>query len=485
VSTEDKLAEIRRRQKLAQIRERQQAAAEPAPEKEAEPWYEDLAEGVAVSGMELGYGLKDLVTDLSDEDRATLKDWQEDAGESGWGTAGQVLGEVAQFAVPGGAVVRAASKLPRLAKTAALAGEVGTAALLGSARLPEEGKTRAQEAKEEAIGATAGGLVGGILNKTLRGIRKTPEAQRLLDAGIDVTPGKAAANKTFAGLEAVAEVAPVLARGTKAAQRRAGEQFNERVLQRALAPGQSVDDIGTAGVRQLKEGFEEAYANAWSGATGLSNASRKEFVDTAVDAMPTLGKKNRNILKNIMADFKALTANPTQESLKNFDKTLRDRLSASRKDYDMRQLVGSLRDSLRAGMPEGVATSLKAVDDKYPAFLTVQRASKNAAAEGGEFVPSQLMSAVKAIGGDSAGTGQAALQDIATDATMSLGRKGPGQPLEWFRRIAEISPSPPGMRTAGRTLMGETSPQKRALALSELLRRYGISGAGTGAALEQ
>ena len=70
---------------------------EEMPERPEEAWYEDFGEGLAVSGMDTYYGIKDLVTDLDDEDRARLKDWKEDAAQSGWGTGGRVVGEMAQL----------------------------------------------------------------------------------------------------------------------------------------------------------------------------------------------------------------------------------------------------------------------------------------------------------------------------------------------------------------------------------------------------
>jgi hypothetical protein len=145
------------------------------PERDAEPWYEDFAEGVVSSGMGTYYGIKDLTVGMDDEDKARLKDWKEDAAQSGWGTAGNVVGEVAQLALPGGAALKgakalnAAGKLAKTAKALPLATDVLASSALGYVKPPEEGKTRGERARWVVIRWLR------RLAKVLKGLQKPPK----------------------------------------------------------------------------------------------------------------------------------------------------------------------------------------------------------------------------------------------------------------------------------------------------------------------
>ena len=92
------------------------------PVKEEEAWYEDFGEGLVTSGKETYYGIKDLTIGLGDDDAADLKDWRDDAGESGWGTVGQVVGDIGQMVIPGAMGLKAAKIGSSLTKQAIAGG---------------------------------------------------------------------------------------------------------------------------------------------------------------------------------------------------------------------------------------------------------------------------------------------------------------------------------------------------------------------------
>jgi len=90
-----------------------QAVVPPPPgygqpaQKEPEPWYEDLAEGVVTSGLETAHMLPKALGFSTPQFDALLKDWKEDALESDWGKGGRIAGNVAQYMIPGTLALKA------------------------------------------------------------------------------------------------------------------------------------------------------------------------------------------------------------------------------------------------------------------------------------------------------------------------------------------------------------------------------------------
>lgn len=493
MTRDEMIAELRRQDMIKQLQASDAPAEEAAPEREEEAWYEDLAEGVGLSGLQTYYGAKDLFTDLSDEEKARLKDWQEDAGQSGWGTAGRVLGEIGQMALPGAAALKGARGLSALTKAGksmsiinpALA-EIGVAAGHGALKLPEEGASRGQEAFQSGLGALGGMGAGKLLKTAVKGIGKTKAAQELLDEGVYLTPGQAADSMSVSMLENAAEVTPFLARGTKKAKEAALESFNANVLKKAVPKAMSgkVTKFGQEGARQMEDVIDNAYKAAWKDAS-VPPATLRQVYMGAQDAMQNLAKKDSLAIKRILREFEG------DIDVAKLDDILRAELkSAGSKRHALSESLKGLRQTLRQGLPDENLAKLIEVDAAYPNYLAAMRASSRAAENKGVFTPQQLIQAGRQVGGvTKAGTGRAPLQDIATAGTETVGQKIGGQPLEFMRRLAGAFPSPPGMRGAGQMLLGQTGPQKAATRyaydpMAELLRGY-VSPARIGAAYEE
>lgn len=463
--------------------------------KEAEPWYEDFGEGVAVSGMETYYGAKDLFGQMDDEDRATLKDWKEDAAESGWGTAGQVVGELGQFMVPGGAALkgvkglnylRNAGKAKKLATVAAAEGAVGAG--VSGVRLPDEGETRLGNVALGAAGGAGGAYVGaGLargLSKTMRGITKTPAAKQLISEGIELTPGQSATSQFVRGAENVMEVTPFLARGTKDAKKVAKEQWNQKILQEAAPDGAQITKLGTEGAKQLKDAVTKAYTDAWAGAGAVTRQTSIAIHGNLVTAAKRLSKSDTRVLQNVSDDIVKAVQSGDKKALQTMDDTLRRQIaSAGTKKHELRAALQVARDTLRASAPDANQVALQAIDATYPAYLTARDAVKNSLDDAGVFTPSRLNKSVKKIGKNLAATGEAAVQKSAAEGMETVGRKEGGQPLEWFRRIASAVPSVLPMKTGGRAMLGQTAPQQaglrmarnpRAQAMRELFSSGGV-----------
>ena len=500
--------------RLAQLDAMGQTAAPAAPKtrreeiqarlaelpKEKEAWYEDFGEGLAVSGLETYYGTKDLFGQMDDEDRATLKDWQDDAAESGWGTAGQVVGELGTFMIPGGIALKGlkvASKLKNatLLQKAMVYGAVEGAvgAGVGGVKLPEAGETRLENMLESgAAGAIGGGLapvVGRGLSKLLRGANKSDDALRLLDEGVELTPGQMASSPGIRGLETVMEVTPFLARGTKKAKKKSLESWNKKIMSDAAPVGANITELGTAGAAQMKRAVTSAYNEAWKGAGKLSRGDGVGMINSLGRSSKRLGIDDNRVITNIIKDIKELAKKGSTKGTQALDDLLRRSINSAGKDkYELSEALQQARAGLRKRLPAKTKKALDKIDAKYPGYLTVRDAVARAQQTEGLFTPAQLTTSVGKLGKGKAQVGEAALQDAARTGRSTLGKKEGGQPLEWFRRIAGALPSPLPMETAGRTLMGQTTPQRallkqarspRVRALREMMSQGGATAALT------
>ncbi len=435
--------------------------------KEKESGFEDFGEGLAVSVLEPYYGIKDLFGQHDEEGAARLKDWQDDAGESGWGTAGQVVGEMAQFAVPGGVALKGL-KGAGLAKGLLGAGTVaategGIGAGLGALRMPDEGETRlGNAAAEGAAGALGSGIATGI-GAGIRGLTKTRAAQKLMDEGVELTPGQAAESKFVQGLESVMDITPILARGTKDARKVAKEQWNKKILQEAAPEGTQITELGTAGAKQMKDAVEEAYAEAWDGVGAVTSAASKPMYSTMAEAAKRLGKADGRVLRNVWNDVQKAVRTKDPKAFKTLDENLRRQInSAEPEKYELLTALKAARARLRESVPTANQTALKVIDDKYPSFLTARDAVKNSLDDAGVFTPSRLNKSIKKVGKNLAATGEAALQKSAAEGMETVGRKEGPQPLEWLRRLSGMFTGPPKsvMDAGGRAMFGQTAPQR-------------------------
>lgn len=432
-------------------------------DKEDEAWYEDFAEGLGVSGLKLLYGLQDLLPrGLSQEDKARLEDWKRDAGESGFGTAGEVIGDIAQFVAPGAGILKGAKGVnmlraasPLVRSSAVLGAETGLAAGLAATRLPEDDETRAGNALTDAAFTVAGAGVGKVLEKGVRGLAKTKEAQKLLDEGVYLTPGRQAQSQFIQNIETAAEVTPVLARGTKRFRQEALDSWNKNVLQKAAPRGAAITDIGTEGGKQLKQAFEKGYSDAWRGVKPIHAGIRERLANRIAAAKTRLGKKDSRVIDNVIKDLDEIS------SAKGLDDVLRREINAAGpRRRELRLALEKLRRDLRKIAPASNQKALRQMDDQYPAYLAAEDAIIRAKKTGGVFTPDQLMMSAGKIGKKQAATGSAPLQDVAEAGLATVGKNVGGAPLDFFRRLAGAAPSPPFMREVGETLMGNTRPQR-------------------------
>ena len=465
-------------------------------EKMATPGFRPgVKKGLGHSAIQTYLGLKDLAGAGEPQDQAVRDIMDAEAAEIGTdATIGRVGGTIAQMALPGSVLlkggkvlnkaVQATRAMPQAVKAATrlatgpVAAGAGSAALHEAAQTPDEGETRlGAGAKAGATAAVAGAVIG----KVIAGVQKTPQALRILREGGYLTPGMAGKSRTWPALESVLQVTPILGRGAKNARKLAEASWNKLILNKAVPPGGGeVTAGGQRGFAQLKRMFGRAYTNAWAKAPAWVNPS--DALAIGRQGIRTVGKKQGRILSNLIDEIKTIQR---PQSVDNVIRTAQQS-RAARKDVNFLEVLTKMRQGYRAAAGKDAQTALAAVDKTYPSYLAVRRAAKSAKDTGGVFTPKQLNTAGSVVGGETrAAAGQGALMKEALEGVETVGRSQSGMPLAFFRRLADISPTPLPMQTIGQTLIGRTPVQLTAADIATQLRRIGVTPGATYEATEK
>jgi hypothetical protein len=466
VTPEERLEKLKRLKELRAMR----AAQQPLPD---EPWHEDFSEGFKASLLSTKLGIKDLRDGITDEERQQLAALKQDAGQSGWGLGGRVAGEVAQMALPGGLLLKAASKGGRMLP---LASEMLTAGGFGAVQLPEEDETRLGRATEYVAGAG----VGGVLGKALRPLigqsatRLSDEAQELIKRGVYLTPGMASQSRLMQGLESIAEVTPFFARATKRTRRSARRSWSEAAIRESLPESLqgSVTRGGLEGAEQAIKASDDAFDRAWGNISGIN------IPDYSRNALSRyyLTKAQRNKIKAVIRDAKELQNNTPGVSAAQIDRMFGNLENQALRsgEKELADAVASIRNQIRGQLPQDQQALLAAIRSKWPEQLVMRKAVANAINEGGVFEPKHLLAAARSVGGDTKiGLGTAPLQDMGMFGAATVGKDIGGQPLEWFRRVAGMVPSPFGLRSGGKFMTAQYGFQQ---SIDDIMRRYFDTG---------
>lgn len=489
------------------------------------PWYKKAALGSAVSTIESYQGLKDLLGgEVTENDKLALDMMRKDADAAGgWATAGNVVSEVAQLALPMAAANKgvkahkmskavSAAKAAKAAKTtkaikqaeAAKAGLKGNKALLateagiagghGYTKATEAGETRLGNAGKAVVGAGLGQLGAKVLGATVRGATKTPAAERLMTMDIPFTPARASESSLPRTLEYIMGITPTLAKGTKALQDESMDYMNLALLKQVAPDPAVVTKTGTDGMAQVKKNFDKKYLEAWSAGGKPDVKKLSAMSNDILIASRDLGVASKPVLKKAYRDIANIHNNYSAKGVKNLDNSLRKNIKTASMagDTGLAATLQGLRNDLRESVGGDTIKMLDLVDSKYGSYVALQGAggTKKAMEAGGNFDASDLMAGVKSAGGKGRNaTGKAPLYDTALDVSKTLGIDEPSPIMSFIRGAAVNAPSPKGLlRKGGDIMLGETPTQKFLQKgynpTADILRKYGIAGANLGASYE-
>lgn len=331
-------------------------------------------------------------------------------------------------------------------------------------------------AGDMAMGGAGGALLGGALPVVGAGARKasdilrvaraggyvkpTPEAQRLLSEGVDLTLGQMNPSAALGRFE---EAAANKGTGNSISTMRQNSAGSARdiLLRKAGAPGAQPPTAGAPVSQQLEEiasGFTAAYDDALGGARlqpdqylgqgkwrGLltdksikGSAVRKGAFELAaespgIDASDAVRKRALKVLENEATILSPTKSGPNTgtvdaRQIQTLRSNLKTRIRNLGEEGEDRQLgeiyqkaVDFTTELLEGQLPPANAAKLRAVDASYRNRLAVEKAAQTSAAHRveGQFTPVQLLEAIRQKGSTPA------LKTLAHDADKVLSAKFP------------------------------------------------------------
>jgi hypothetical protein len=178
---------------------------------------EQFGVGVAKPVIKTYLGIKSLLSSLSPSDRDALDRLAQTHGLASG--AGEVAGNLALMAAPGGAAARAAKVVSMFPRSAAALADIGANAGMEALKQPENGQTRSSNAAGAALGAVAGRAVAPAV-RLGRAAMATPLAR----AGLALVTPHGSVLKALA---------PEASQATQASSKSALDQFMENEAARS------------------------------------------------------------------------------------------------------------------------------------------------------------------------------------------------------------------------------------------------------------
>ena len=485
----EKQAKVRLLQKQKQVRalQAQKTQLQSPAAKEPESKWEDFGEGVVSSFLDTGAGIVDAASRYSgagipydpnaaEPNRVAAKDWREDAGESWAGTGGKIVGDVVQIGAGAG---------PR---AGLLADAVASAGLAGI-REPKKGNTRLGNMGDDAVASVFGSALQKTLGKLVRGADTIPEATKLLDEGVPLTPSQATDSGFIGAAEYAMQAFPVFAKGRNEARDQAGREWGKYTMQQAAPRGVTLTGTAREAADQLKNAYDTAYGDAWSGVEMPAMSQFYKMLDTVDTSAKYVGKDGQGVLRRASDDVAKLADEFNPKALRTLDHKLKKQIRAAARSGDV-ELEGLdlLRGQVREILPVDKQAALKELDSQYGKYLVVKKAGAKAKKTKGEFTAAQFMDSVGQIGGETRTfTGAAPLQSFADDAMATVGQQEPSMILDLLKGTVGKAPTPQrlmdwgGRATLGRTPIQQKSAEMLSSPIAQALRK-GLPTAGATAA---
>lgn len=328
-----------------------------------------------------------------------------------------------------------------------LAGKVGQAALtggvLGAANPVTDGNYWEEKAKQTATGAAGGALAVPVAAGVSRIInpRSVSRVADLRAAGVNPTIGQ-----TLGGwvgrTEEKAQSLPIMGDAISAARNKAREEFNLATINKAVAPiGETVDDVGHAGVRAAGDKLSAAYDAALSKLGGVKldpqwNSDLNQLRGMASNLTPDMAKRfesilNDNLLSRVSPNGSVL-AEPLKQAESEIGKKAASFASKGGAEGELGDALAQLKNLIRQQVSRSspdAAKAVRAADEGWANLVRVEGAAKGAKGTDGIFTPGQLLTAVRqadtSVRDRATARGTALMQDWASQAQSVLGNKYP------------------------------------------------------------
>lgn len=339
-----------------------------------------------------------------------------------------------------------AGKLPEVANTS---GEYVTDKT-GSPAAGAAANTAIQAIPQYLLGRVFGKASNKVVGATERavanykpGIKRTPEAQRMLDAGADLTPGQMNPKGTMNMLEQVAGKIPLVKELTAGARLNAKKTWQQSIANQASAPGAKITatDINEM-AEQAQASYKPLYDQAKgtpvapgvvspTGTTSLANLFKSASRNKAVQADNGARVSTENWLMNKLTSLKPKPGKPLDsEQLIQLRSDIRAQIRKNSMAKDagkndsaelMQGAEQSVTKALESQLPPPALKSLQAADAKYGDYKVLEKAIAKAKDNPEGFSPENLAQAVKEGTSESAyAKGGGRLRQQSKDAKATL-----------------------------------------------------------------
>jgi hypothetical protein len=464
---------------------------------------QNLREGVGRGMVNVGRHLGNVAGLVDDEQLAESKALDAPLMQTGGGQVGSMVGEVAATA-------------PLMVGGAGLLGRVGMGAKAlanpitrGVAEGVAQGALMADPG-QKAEGALLGGALGGVLpaagavaGKVAHGIKRTPEAQLLLDKGVDLTPGQMNPSGILNQMEESWQSVPGVGAVIRGARDNAQNSFQRVAAETAAAPGARIaageaDDMLAAAYRSFEPLYDQAkgFPVPPQVTAQLGPAFDAVTATTAVPASATASASG--FLKNQLT--RAVSSSDDlldmRSAIRTRARNLRNSPGSNPDHIDAADLLeaaeAELTKAIEAVVPPDGLQALRTADSRYGIYKTLEDAVARSKDTPGGFTAAKLSEAVasgnRGLGkGSYARGGGGPLRELSNAGTATMNVRSPptGQRLAAIGLPIVAGTAAPefavpagaallgavGTQTGRRAMAGLTRPQLQAQAMEEAYRQ--------------
>lgn len=418
------------------------------------------------------------------------------------GKTGSFIGETATLAPLGGPASGTVARVGGAGVAKALAKPLvrGMAEGAGQGAMMADPGQKLQGAAWGAAGGAALPAVAAGAKGAVRGMTRTPEAQALLDEGVDLTPGQMNPRGWYNQFEEGTQSAPFTGSMVKGARDNARLSFNQVAAEKVAAPGAQLQkDNPRAMLDAAYQSFQPLYdqAKGFPIVTikgkpvivnqGANTPLASEFAKIVASGGTTNSVRNR-VHKFLENEFSQKLT--TSDDLLKMRSTVRERIRNAKQSTGNKNELGdeaklleqaeqAITRALDSQLPPDAMRVLRAADKQYSQYKTLEDAlfRANNAPDGA--TPTQLGNAARDASTDPAGYARGKrdmIGDFAQKGTAAMETQVPPTGA----RAAQLALAIPtsglsyaipavvsGTKTGRRLAAGQTRAQKAAQAMTD------------------
>lgn len=351
---------------------------------------EKVAAGAGRGMVHVGHSLGNALGVVSDEDMAEARRLDAPLMASGGGQVGNWLGEAALTAPLGmGAGAAAARMVP------ALSGPISQGVLQGAT----QGYATAEPGQRGAntlLGGAAGMALpasSAAAQKLIYGLKRTPSAQRLLDEGVDLTPGQMNPGGIMNQFEQASESLPLVKQWVHSLRESAEHQAQAAIIGKGAAPGAPPIEP-SENIHDMLQQAYDSYAPLYDQAKGYPvspNIMRTTGADIPLSTAFQAAAKAPGVPKSLQSSendwlqdrLTQLPKSPDSADLLQLRSDIRQRgrLASLKTDTDSSHVANiagraeqRITDALNSQLPPEPLAALASADGNYGNYKIIENA---------------------------------------------------------------------------------------------------------------